>query len=380
MKYLRNNPQLQALGWSGMVDELIISNILNSMSDSLLVIDAQGNVVYSNKATRDILGFSLEEFREKGLTELLSGNHENRDFNQVFSDVIWNKCTNDYKEVAYRHPDGEVRRLGATTSYLLADRECESVLVGFVLVFKDVTELFNLRRKEQELRDEKQRIAHEKVKSLHRLAMGVAHEIRNPVVTIGGFAARIMRNQNNPEETRDHASKILGDARKLERLVDDVQRFCDLPELKGERGDFTSTLKHAVAAMVPKALDRNIQLIVRNMASEHHCVYAADLITRALGELLDNAIDFSEDGSTVLVSLFRTGRCTVLEVTDSGAGIDPRDLDYIFDPFFSTRIYGSGMGLSIVERIVHEHLGRIEVESELGGGSTFRIVLTDCLV
>lgn len=380
MKYLGDNAQLPDLGWTGMVHDLIISNILNSMSDSLLVIDAQGDVVYTNTATREILGFSPAELREKGLQKLLSGNHENHDFNQIFSDVIWKKCINDYKEVAYRHPDGEVKRLAATTSYLLADGEYESVLLGFVLVFKDVTELFNLREKEQELRDEKQRISHEKVKSLHRLAMGVAHEIRNPVVTIGGFASRIMRNQNNPEETRDNASKIFDDARKLERVVDEVQRLCNLPELKAKHGDLSSTVTDAVAAMEPKALDRNIQLEVRNGAAGHHCVFDADLIRRALGELLDNAIDFSEDGSTITVSMSRTDRGIELEVADSGAGIDPRDLDYIFDPFFSTRIYASGMGLPIVERIVHEHMGRIEVQSEPGRGTTFRIVLSECLM
>ena len=152
------------------------------------------------------------------------------------------------------------KRLAVTTSYLMAEGVCETALVGFVAVFRDVTEVFNLRRNERDLLREKQRIAHEKVKSLDRLAMGVAHEIRNPVVTIGGFAGRIVRNQNNPSETRDYAEKIREDARKLEGVVDDVQRYCDLPELKAVESDIVATVQHAVPKWPPRLWKRTFSV------------------------------------------------------------------------------------------------------------------------
>ena len=112
----------------------------------------------------------------------------------------------------------------------------------------------------------------------------------------------------------------------------------------------------------------------------HRCVFDAALLRTALVELLDNAIDFSEAGSTVTVTVYPTGEGTAIEVADSGSGIDPRDRDYIFDPFFSTKTHASGMGLPMVERIVHEHLGKIDVDSEPGRGTTVRIVLSACFI
>ncbi len=380
MKYLTEMAEALSLGWPGTVDSHIMSSVLNSMTDGLMVISAQGVVLYTNRATQDILGYSLRDFREIGLEALIRENHENRDFKEIFADVVWKKCTSDYREVNYLHPGGSVKRLAATTSYLLADGQYESVLIGFVLVFKDVTEVFNLRAKEQELLREKQRVEQEKARSLHRLAMGVAHEIRNPVVTIGGFAARIRRDRRNPEEARHQAEKILLDAGKLEKLVDHVQEYCDLPELNAAEGDISLTVRAAVEAMTPKAKSKSIDLKIADNIEEHRCVFDAVLMHRALMELLGNAIDFSQEGSSVRISVLGSDEETSLEVSDSGVGIAPENLEYIFDPFFSTRTESSGMGLAIVERIVHEHMGRIEVDTELGRGTSIRIVFSSCFL
>ena len=180
MKTLGEIPEVLSLGWAGMVDSLIIGNIVNSMSDSVVVIDAEGTVLYANRATQDILGFSLEDLKERGLGILFDKKGGNQHFNEIFSEAVEKKCVNEYREVDYLHPKGMSKRLAVTTSYLMAEGVCETALVGFVAVFRDVTEVFNLRRNERDLLREKQRIAHEKVKSLDRLAMGVAHEIRNP--------------------------------------------------------------------------------------------------------------------------------------------------------------------------------------------------------
>ena len=90
---------------------------------------------------------------------------------------------------------------------------------------------------------------------------------------------------------------------------------------------------------------------------------------------MKNAFDFSPEGSTVELALFLTDQGTILEVQDHGIGIRNEDMEYIFNPFFSTQVHASGMGLAIVERVVHEHMGRIEVDSQPGNGATIRIVL-----
>lgn len=375
MQYLRKNPEILALGWQNVMDSLIVDNILNSMSDSLIVFGHEGEVLYANKITKDILGYTLEDFREKGIARLFFESEVNRDFSNALADTILKKSTKEYHELDYHHPDGTMRRLAATTSYLVAHGEHESTVIGFVALFKDITEVFNLKRIEQELLRDRERIARERVVSLHKLAMGVAHEIRNPVVTIGGFAARIMRDEANQEKTRTYAASILEDARRLEKVVDEIHQYCDLSEPSLTQEDVGLIVVEAVNTMASGGGRRNVRVEVHNSVPGHCTLMDPAQIKRAVELLLENAIDFSPRESQVDVFVYVNDEGTVLEVSDSGQGISPRDLEYIFDPFFSTRTHGTGMGLATVQRIVQEHRGTITVDSSPGKGTSVRIVL-----
>jgi PAS domain S-box-containing protein len=365
---------------SGGLDSAIIQNILDSMSDSLLVVGDEGEILYANKATKDVLGYTFEEFKENGIGKLFFLNEENYDFNQVFIDVVWKKSINNYSEVDYHHPDGSIRRLAATTSYLLAEGENESIFIGFIALIKDITEIFNLRRKEKELAkeltEEKERIAKEKISSLHKLAMGVAHEIRNPMVTIGGFAARILRDSRSTEDTRRYAQSILEDARKLEKVVDKIQQYSNLPAVELTDGDPAKVLAEAVSEGGRHGKERSIELRFQDLVPKpYQAKFDRTLLKTAMMNLLENAIDFSPDGTAIDVLFYLNREGAVMEVRDSGVGIEDKDREFIFDPFFSTRIHRSGMGLALVDRIVREHMGKIEVDSTPGKGTTVRIVL-----
>jgi PAS domain S-box-containing protein len=363
-------------GCSGVMDTLIINNILDSMSDSLLVLGEDGEILFANKVTKEILGYSIEDFRQKGLAALFFLKDQNQDFTQLFVDAVWKKSINNYSEVDYLHPDGMVKRLAATTSYLLADGEHDTTFIGFVALFKDITETFNLRKKEQELEKEKERIAAGKIRSLHKLAMGVAHEIRNPMVTIGGFAARISRDEGNSDTTRQYAENILEDARRLETVVDEIQAYCNLPEIRLMESTISTVLGEVAAEAQIRAKSRNIRILFSNALNPStKALLDSHLLKMALMRLLDNAVDFSLDGSDVFLLLYEDEGSLVIEVKDNGVGIDRQDQEFIFNPFFSTRIHASGMGLAIVERIVHEHMGCIEVNSSKGKGTSIKIVM-----
>lgn len=373
-------PGLIPLDCSNSMDPVIISNILDSMSDSLLVLGEDGEILYANSISEQVLGFSLEQFKKAGLGGLFFTAAQTQEFKKIFLDALWKKDIKNYREVDYLHPDGTVRRLAVTTSYLLARGEHESTFIGFVALFKDITEIFRLRRIEENLLKEKERIDRERISSLHKLAMGVAHEIRNPVVTIGGFAARIERNTANSDETRKYAKNIVEDARKLETVVNEVQQYCDLPEANPSPGNLTTVVTAVVSEMAPLGKARNIKLSVQSdLPEDDHASFDPSLIRIALVALVKNAFEFSPDGATVELALLKKGQGTVIEVRDYGAGIRSEDKDYIFNPFYSTHVHASGMGLAIVERVVHEHMGRIEVESEPEKGTTIRIILPDML-
>jgi PAS domain S-box-containing protein len=357
----------------------LIKSILDSMSDCLIVLDQQGNILYANNTSGQMLGCSPDHLMEHGLEMLFFMSEKNHDFSRIFLDAVHRKNVNNYSEIDYYHPDGSVRRLAGTTSYLMSVGAHESTFIGFVALFKDITEVFNLRREEKQLIREKERIAREKIRSLHKLAMGVAHEIRNPMVTIGGFAARIVKNEKNPEETRRYGRIIVDHVKQLEEVVARVHECCELPDMNPTNGSVSKVVSDAASAMVPLGLERNISLRFRDRMPEQHSVtFDQHLLRLAVNEILENAIDFSHDGGRVEIAAYPTVEGSVLEVTDYGTGIKDEDKQYIFDPFFSTRAHGAGMGLAIVERVVNDHIGRIEVESKFGKGTTVRITLPYC--
>jgi PAS domain S-box-containing protein len=358
------------------MDPTIVTNILDSMSDCLVVIDGDGDVLYANKNTKEILGYSFEDLKEKGLGLVFFVRDENYDFNQILINAVWNKTVKDYSEVDYYHPEGLKKRLVVTTSYMRESDEGKSRFIGFIMIFRDITEVFMLRQKEKKLLEDRDRIACDKVRSLSRLAMGVAHEIRNPVVMIGGFATRLMKGANISEEAKSYVKNILEGTQRLELIVEEVQNCANLPDIKLITGSITEVILESIQDLEPDAAKRDIHITFHKLESKYgKSKFDPRLIKIALNNLLGNAIEFSSDGSVVEVFLHESEHETIVGVKDYGVGIQDSDREFVFDPFFSTKVHGSGMGLVVTEKIIHEHGGRIQFDSIPGKGSIFRMCL-----
>ncbi|MGC8603353.1 MAG: two-component system sensor histidine kinase NtrB [Desulfomonilaceae bacterium] len=358
------------------MDQTIVKNILNCMSDCLVVINGDGDVLFANQNTQEILGYCFEELKEKGLGLVFFVRDENYEFNQILINAVWNKTVNNYSEVDYFHPKGYKKRLVVTTSFMRESTDEESRFLGFVIIFRDITEVFMLRQKEKKLLEDRDRIASNKVRSLNRLAMGVAHEIRNPVVMIGGFATRLIKSANISEEDKYYVKNIMEGTQRLEIIVQEVQNCANLPDIKLITGSMVPVIGQCIQDIEGQAKQRNISITFHKLESSFkESRFDPDLIKIALNNLLDNAIDFSQDGSVVEVFLHENEHETILGVKDYGVGIQEADREFVFDPFFSTKPQGSGMGLVITEKIVHEHGGRIQFDSIPGNGSVFRICL-----
>ncbi len=363
------------------MDTIIIKNILDSLADCIIVINSDGDVMYANKKTRDILGYSFDDLRENGLGLVFFVRDENYEFNQILTNAIWNRAVNDYSEVDYFPPDGGKKRLAATTSYLIESNLGKTQFIGFVAIFRDITEVFTLRQKEKKLLEDRERVATEKMRSLNKLAMGVAHEIRNPVVMIGGFAGRIIKLDGNNMEAISYARKILEGARRLESLVDEVQGCANLANIKAVKGSLAEVALETVKEMESHASDKSIKLLFHDLSSKSGISrFDPGMMKIAIGNLLQNAIDFSSVGSEVDIFVHENDNETILGVKDYGVGIADAEREFVFDPFFSTKPQGTGMGLAVTERIVHEHGGRIQLDSIPGKGSLFRISIPNNFV
>jgi signal transduction histidine kinase len=233
--------------------------------------------------------------------------------------------------------------------------------------------------KTEELRRSQDRLIQaEKLASLGRLTADVAHEIRNPLTALGGFARRLHRIADGDKE-KEYAEIVLAEVDRLERILKDVLTF--------SRDARSHLEKHGIEEIVHDTLKVHEELCrERSIGIEIHIgedllpvLIDRDQVRQALGNLITNAVDAMPDGGRLTVTAGREAMHDVpymfLRVTDTGQGIPSRDLPLIFEPFFSTKTigHGTGLGLSITRKIMEEHGGFIRAESTEGNGSSFTI-------
>ena len=233
------------------------------------------------------------------------------------------------------------------------------------------------RRRSESLQRELAR--QERLSSLGQMAAGLAHEIRNPLGSIQG-AAEILGDRATPGSRESELFDILRkESRRLGTVVDHFLGFARPRPLALAPTDVGAVVERAAAQM---ALDASARRIVVDRSIEAGLpglLADAEQLHQVLLNLLLNAIAATPDGGRVAISATRAqrdgARCVVVSVRDAGAGIAPDVLPRVFDPFFTTKDGGTGLGLSISHTIVHDHGGRIEIDSSPGAGATVSVIL-----
>jgi signal transduction histidine kinase len=214
----------------------------------------------------------------------------------------------------------------------------------------------------------------DRLAALGQLTAGLAHELRNPLGTIKASAELLQRNVSAENEvTREMAGFIGSEVDRTNSLVTRFLQFARPLELSRANADLVQTLDRAIAQVEREAKGA---AIYKNYAPEiAPFPFDAELMERVFYNLILNAVQASPAGGAVSVKT-RAGEGTVeIAVIDRGTGIEPKQRDSIFNPFFTTKPEGVGLGLAIVSKIVDEHGGKITVESEPGKGSVFHVVL-----
>lgn len=354
------------------LNEIISRNVVDSLPVGLLIVDQAGNLVTANPAAAAILGFSQAELLGRGLGELFFENIANYQFSQVFVDVIHKELVGLCREVPYHPPEGEARLLSITSSYLRGD----ATQAGVVIILHDMTELSRIKRRETEILMEINRVQEDKIRCLSRLAASVAHQIRNPAAAIGGFATRLSRLLAAHGLASDYPGIILDEARRLEGIVATVGRFAALSRPRLATTSLAAILDAARRDAEKRATALGRTVSWRFSAPEASLVADPDLLTAAFGELFRNAVEYAvRDKVTIRVTGALTPDHIHLEVADDGPGVSPEDRPHIFDPFYSTRPDGTGMGLPLAQEIFLEHNGSIVLDRETTGGARFDLAI-----
>ena len=354
------------------LSEIITHNVVDSLPVGLLIVDPTGAFVTVNPAAAAILGYSREQLLGRGWGELFFENDANHLFNQVFVDVIQKELVGLCREVPYTTPAGEARHLSITSSYLRNEGDA----AGVVVILHDMTELSRMQRRETEILKEINSIQEEKIRGLSRLAASVAHQIRNPTFAIGGFAARLERQLKAHGLESDYPGIILDEARRLETIVRTVGRFAALEPLHLEEESLDAVVAEAQALVAPRARELSRTIVWHVDLPAVTLVADGKLLVMALGELFRNSLEYAT-GDSVTVSVEGTAANDQIRlvVTDDGPGVDSRDRAHIFDPFHSSRPEGVGMGLTLVQEILLEHNGRIELDAEHVPGARFVLTI-----
>ncbi len=227
----------------------------------------------------------------------------------------------------------------------------------------------SLRRAEASLRRS------ERLAALGQLTAGLAHELRNPLGTIKASAEFITKpaTQARPEVMAEMAGNIASEVDRTNALISRFLDFAKPLELHPQVSDLLPVIDNVIRQLDVVAQKHGVAVTQDLPESPLRFSFDPDLLPLALQNLVQNAIQASQPGQAVIVSVRASADQVLIQVADQGHGIDPQHLESVFNPFFTTKPNGVGLGLALVAKIVDEHGGKISVRSETQKGTTFEV-------
>jgi signal transduction histidine kinase len=203
----------------------------------------------------------------------------------------------------------------------------------------------------------------------------LAHDMKTPLIAIGGFRRSIKRSHKFDQKGNEKLEIIIQEAQRLENMVREMLDFSRPLELHASAHDLRPVIKESIEVVRDLAEEKKVELRIQSAQGLPPWSFEAMRMKQVLINLLNNAVEASPEGGIVSVATFQKGKSLFLEVSDQGSGIPSHKKSDVFLPFFSTKKGGTGLGLTIVKKIVEAHRGRVEILDNPKKGTIFRIVL-----
>jgi len=216
----------------------------------------------------------------------------------------------------------------------------------------------------------------ERSKTLDQMMDEVAHEIRNPLTSIGGFTRKMYERLSADDPNKKYMEMVIEDVERLENMVKQLVKLKVMSVSHTELSNINDVIIEALKSFEKELRDHSIEVKTELVDNPPPISIDREKMTIAIANLIKNSIEAMQ-GTTKLLKIISNVSVGNIEVviSDMGKGIPKDKIKYIFDPFFSSKIYGPGLGLTFTQRIIQEHRGTISVESEPGKGTTFTIRL-----
>ncbi|HDU1394086.1 TPA: HAMP domain-containing protein [Staphylococcus pseudintermedius] len=332
---------------------------LENIPSAILMIDKNGKIVIANKTFYEVFNAST--------------NVENQDYARYLHPTIKQLVVEGFRTEKAMYKQVEIsinhihQKFFDTSCVPILSRTKKS-LQGMVIVLHDITQL----KKLENLRSE--------------FVANVSHELKTPITSMKGFTETLIDGAKNDEASLDlFLNIILKESNRIQSLVEDLLDLSKIEQnttLEKHLIDLSDVAKSSFSVIQPLANEKSIQLIdqiepnVTAMADENK-------ISQVIVNLMTNAVNYSPENRTVTLAVYRENQHPVIEVIDQGIGIGEKEKYRIFERFYrvdkarSRDSGGTGLGLSITKHIIEAYQGNIEVASELGKGSRFKVVLPE---
>jgi two-component system sensor histidine kinase HydH len=333
-------------------------NVVESMADALVSIDQERRIVTLNRRAAEILGAPEEKFKGERIGEVLGKEVEGLFQGGADELIIRDQATEIFRSE---------KKIPLSLSVAPLKDEMGRRM-GSVLLLRDLREIRDLQEKVRRS---------ERLASLGRLAAGVAHEIRNPLSSIRGFAQFFMHRFRGQEKELGYASIMVKEVDRLNRVITELLDFARPKAPNREPHSLGSIFDHSLKLLEAELAGKGVEVEKDYEPGLPAIRVDRDQMSQAFLNLLLNSLESIDGGGKIRVRLRKSTFQSSLEMvlSDTGKGISREDMGKVFEPFFSTKRKGTGLGLAIVHQIVEGHGGNIMVESREGEGTTFRMTL-----
>lgn len=341
------------------------NQLLDSIPVAFLLTDVHSKILYANQYTKLLFGYLKNEivgqrirvlFLEEDLTYFVP--------NIVYLTLYKNGFDG---EGLLRQKDGTKIFIDISTSSFKEGRE-----VYLTFSFQEIQRFKELEREILEMKH---------WANLGMMVEEIAHQVRNPIVSIGGYTQRLQKVFSPSQKSKFYLTQILRETKKLEMMVQRVEEYVLIPRPTLRREKIQEVVEGALQPFSKEAMEKgiSIHLEAKALEGDGSPFIDKDLVIKALSHILENSIKaitlkpMGKKRMTVKVALLGDRESVGISISDKGEGISKKNLKCIFKPFFSTRPDRVGLGLTFTKKVVEEHRGKIQVESRLNRGTTVTI-------
>ncbi|RKX19221.1 MAG: hypothetical protein DRP26_03815 [Candidatus Zixiibacteriota bacterium] len=338
--------------------------ILGSISSGVIICDIQGIITRFNRSAERIIGYDHHYAQGRHFNELFGKKHR---ISQILNDALKNNKTYSRIEFEIACKNKGKLWIGLSSS-LISDNDNNKI--GAAVLLTDLTQI----KKLQEFSN-----FTEKMTAMSEMSAGLAHELRNSITAIVGFVKLLKKILPPNGRALAIAEMIISESVATEEMLCRFLNFVKPLNVVPAKVNVGQLLKECLNLTVDMQRNKKITVTFEDNTDNRQIMADPMLLKNAFSNLIMNAYQaMGENGVlTVVVSYDEKQRKVKVKISDTGKGIAKDDLNKIFNPFFTTRDKGTGMGLALVQKIIKGHMGTIEIESYLNKGTTFTVSLPD---